>query len=96
MSLKVITANWRSSGGQTFKSTVLDLWVSFHSFVFVSGNPYLVLEYCSDVTEGHNLPFGGQNWRSTGGQTTKSTALHLLVSLYRIVVFKNPYLTLEY
>ena len=45
--------NWRSTGGQTLKSTELDLWVSFYRF-FVSGNPYLALEYCSDSTGGHN------------------------------------------
>ena len=65
----------RNCSDVTGGHTVLDLWVSFHSFFFVSGNPYLALEYCSDVTEGHNLPFGGQNLRWTGGQISKSTVL---------------------
>ena len=68
MSLKVITChlevkNWRLTGGQILKSTVLDLRVSFHR-IFGSGNPYMVLEYCSDVIGGHNCHFkvkmGGQ------------------------------------
>ena len=41
----------------------MDLWVSFYRF-FVCGNPYLALEYCSDVTGGRNYHFqvkiGGQ------------------------------------
>ena len=41
--------NWRSTGGQSLKYTVLDLWVSFHRFL-VFDNPYLALEYQSDVT----------------------------------------------
>ena len=55
--------NWRSTGGQSLKSTVLDLWVSFQRFL-VLGNPNLALKYCSDVTGSHNchleLMIGGQ------------------------------------
>ena len=55
--------NWRSTGGQSLKSTVLDLWVSFHRFLLF-GNPNLALKYCSDVTGGHNcnleVIIGGQ------------------------------------
>ena len=55
--------NWRSTGGQLLKSTVLDSWVSFHSFLSF-GNPNLALKYCSDVTEGHKchleVIIGGQ------------------------------------
>ena len=55
--------NWRSTGGQSLESTVMDLWVSFHRF-FVSGNPNLALKYCSDVTGGHKchleVIIGGQ------------------------------------
>ena len=55
--------NWRSTGGQSLKSTVLDLWVSFHRFL-VLGNPNLALKYCSHVNGGHNyhleLIIGGQ------------------------------------
>ena len=55
--------NWRSIGGQILKSTVLDLWVSFHR-IFGTGNPYMALEYCSDVIGGHNChlkeKIGGQ------------------------------------
>ena len=42
------------------------------------------------------LPFGGQNWRSTGGQILKSTVQHLWVSFYRFFVSRNLYLALEY
>ena len=45
--------NWRSTGGQSLKSTVFDLWVSSHRFLFF-GNSNLALKYCSDVTGGHN------------------------------------------
>ena len=45
--------NWRSTRGQSLKSTVLDLWVSLHRF-FVLENPNLTLKYCSDVTGGHS------------------------------------------
>ena len=55
--------NWRSTGGQSLKSTVLDLWVSFHRFL-VLGNPNLALKYCSDVTGGNKchleVIIGGQ------------------------------------
>ena len=47
------------TGGQSLKSTVLDLWVSFHRF-FVSGNPNLALKYCSDVTVGLLLDMDSQ------------------------------------
>ena len=55
--------NWRSTGGQSLKSTVLDLWVPFIGF-FVSGNPNLALKYCSDVTGGHKCHLKVK----TGGQ----------------------------
>ena len=55
--------NWRSTGGQSLKSTVLDLWVSSHRF-FVSENPNLALKYCSDITEGHKCNLKVK----TGGQ----------------------------
>ena len=55
--------NWRSTGGQSLKSTVLDLWVSSQRFL-VLGNPSLAQKYCSNVTEGHNchleVIIGGQ------------------------------------
>ena len=41
--------NWRSTRGQSLKSTVLGLWVSFYR-IFVLGNPNLALKYGSDVT----------------------------------------------
>ena len=53
--------NWRSTGGQSLESTVMDLWVSFHRFLSF-GNPNLALKYCSDVTGGHKCQFKGQNW----------------------------------
>ena len=52
-----------STGGQSLKYTVVDLWVSFHRFL-VMGNPNLALKYCSDVTDVHNchleVIIGGQ------------------------------------
>merc|ERR1719391_1659910 len=58
--------NWRSTGGQSLKSAVLDSWVSFHRFLAL-GNPNLAPKHCSDVTGGHNRhlerPQLEANWR---------------------------------
>ena len=55
--------NWRSTGGQSLKSTVFDLWVYFHRF-YVSENPNLALKFCSDVTGTHKCHLKVK----TGGQ----------------------------
>ena len=56
--------NWKSTGGHSLKSSVLDLWGSFHRF-FVSGNPNLALIYCSDVTVGLLLDMDSQIQKNT-------------------------------
>ena len=90
MSLEVKTTIWRSTGGQSSKSTVLDFWVYFHR-IFRSGNPYIEQEYCSDVTGGHNYYLKVQ----IRGQTSKSTVLDFWVSFYRIFGSGNQNLELE-
>ena len=96
MSLEVINAfwrghDWRSTGGQSLKSTVLDLWMSFYRFL-VSGNPNLALKYCSDVTEGHKCQFEGQNWRSI----IENYCIGLKGVFSQVLVFGNPNLAVEY
>ena len=91
MLLEVKTTIWRSTGGQSSKSTVLDSWVYFHR-IFRSGNPYIEHEYCSDVTGGHNYYLKVQ----IRGQASKSTVLDFLVSFYRIFESGNSYMALEY
>ena len=76
MSLEVITAiwrghYWRSTGGKSLKSTVLDLWMSFYRFL-VSGNPNLALKYCSDVTIGLLLDTDSQIQKKTYKKTPVS------------------------
>ena len=56
--------NWRSTGGQSLKSTVLDLWVSFYRFLVLE-NPNLALKHCSDVTVGLLLDMDSQIQKKT-------------------------------
>ena len=61
------------------------------NWFFVSGNPYLALDYCSDVTGGRNCHLKVK----IGGQRLKSTVLDSWVSFYRTMVSGNPYPALE-
>ena len=74
--------NWRSTGGQSLKSTVLYLWVSFHRFfcIWESKSGTMILLRCHWKSQ---LPFGGHNQRSTGGQSFKSTVLDFWLSFHR-------------
>ena len=60
--------------------------------IFVSGYPYLALEYCSDVTGGRKCHLEVR----IGGQTLKSTTQHLWMSFCGIFVSGNPNQALEY
>ena len=65
--------NWRSTGGQLLESTVMDLWVSFHTKILLR---------CHWRSQ---LQFGGDNWRSTGGQSFKSSVLDFWLSFHSLL-----------
>ena len=55
--LEVVTAVWRSTLEVKWRSNIKIYYIALMGVlygIFVSGNPYLALEYCSDVTGGRN------------------------------------------
>ena len=95
MLLEVITVVWRSKLEVNWRSNIKIYCIAilgvlsqdFRFGEFISG--IRILLRC------HWRSFGGQNWRSHLGQTSKSTLWHLWMSFYRIFVSGNPYLALE-